>query len=71
MTRGRPKRRPREGLALPLDKKCPICGKVFVPAPEHIFKRGSKWFDKWSCYNKYVTEADKNKGRRKKVRNED
>ena len=48
------------------DHKCPICGKVFVPAPEHIFKVGSKWFDKWTCYNKYVTEADKNKRQGKK-----
>lgn len=51
---------------LPSDQKCPVCGKVFVPAPEHIFKVGSKWFDRWSCYSKYVTEADKHKRQGKK-----
>ena len=36
---------------------CPICGKKFVPAPEHAWKIGS--------YNTYTAESDD--GRRKHV----
>jgi predicted nucleic acid-binding Zn-ribbon protein len=35
--------------------KCAKCGKLFIPAPEHIFKAGSKtgtnYYCKWTCYN--------------------
>lgn len=53
-------------MTLPIDRICPICGKTFIAAPEHIFKRGSTWFDRWTCYSKYVTEMDKHKHQGKK-----
>lgn len=32
------------------EKYCAKCGKLFIPAPEHIFKYGSKYYCKWTCY---------------------
>lgn len=32
------------------EKYCAKCGKSFIPAPEHIFKCGSKYYCKWTCY---------------------
>ena len=31
-------------------KKCVVCGKTFVPAPEHIFRRRYKFMCSYSCY---------------------
>jgi len=33
------------------EKKCPICGKTFIPAPMHVYKRttGSGGKTKWFC----------------------
>lgn len=30
---------------------CPKCGKEFVPAPFHVYKDGSKYYCKWTCFN--------------------
>lgn len=33
------------------EKKCSICGKMFVPAPQHIYKKGStEWCCTYTCY---------------------
>lgn len=36
------------------ERKCAKCGKVFLAAPEHIYKTGTnrhnKWFCSWTCY---------------------
>ena len=39
-----------------VEKKCATCGKVFVPAPHHVFTKGGKWYCKWTCYNKGVNQ---------------
>jgi hypothetical protein len=31
--------------------KCKKCGKEFIPAPYHIYRDGSKYYCKWTCYN--------------------
>ena len=31
--------------------KCKKCGKEFVPAPQHVFKKGSDYYCKWTCFN--------------------
>lgn len=37
------------------EKKCAICGKMFIPAPQHVYKRtygtggGTKWFCSYHC----------------------
>lgn len=30
---------------------CPKCGKIFVPAPQHIYKDNGKTYCSWTCYN--------------------
>lgn len=30
-------------------RKCVMCGKEFIPASEHIFKRGRIWLCGWNC----------------------
>lgn len=32
-------------------KKCRKCGKIFLPAPMHIYHVGSKYYCSWTCYN--------------------
>lgn len=32
-----------------IELECPICGKVFVPAPEHIYNDGKKRVCSWHC----------------------
>ena len=38
-----------------VEKKCPICGKTFIPAPMHVYKRNNcaggrmKWFCSYHC----------------------
>lgn len=33
------------------EKKCRKCGKIFIPAPLHIYKDKSRWYCSWTCYN--------------------
>ena len=34
-----------------VEKKCAVCGKTFIPAPMHVYKRkpGSSGHTKWLC----------------------
>lgn len=32
------------------EKQCRKCGKFFIPAPEHIYRKGSKYYCSWTCY---------------------
>ena len=32
------------------EKKCRKCGKMFVPAPLHIYHKGNKYYCSWTCY---------------------
>jgi len=45
------------------ERKCPVCGKIFVPAPFHVFVEDHKTFCKWSCLCEYrrkkATKAEK------------
>lgn len=42
--------------------KCPVCGKMYIPAPEHIYKdkRTPRRVCSWKC----VCESEKLKGGR-------
>lgn len=33
------------------EKKCAKCGKNFIVAVEHRYRKGSKYFCSWTCYN--------------------
>jgi hypothetical protein len=43
------------------EKICPICGKLFVPAPEHIYKVKGAQVCSWSCVCKAEREKEKAK----------
>ena len=32
------------------EKKCKKCGKIFIPAPMHVYHVGSKYYCSWPCY---------------------
>ena len=34
-----------------IEKKCAKCGKRFISAAEHIYKKNGKWYCSWTCYN--------------------
>ena len=33
-------------------KTCPVCGKHFIPTVEWIYRLGSKFYCRYTCYNK-------------------
>lgn len=33
------------------EKRCAKCGKLFISAPYHVFKKNGKWYCTWTCYN--------------------
>lgn len=41
------------------ERKCPICGKVFFPAPMHVYKRMFGGKTKWLCSYHCLLEWDK------------
>ena len=32
------------------EKPCKKCGKIFIPAPLHVYKDRSKYYCSWTCY---------------------
>ena len=32
------------------EKRCKKCGKIFIPAPMHIYKDRGKYYCSWTCY---------------------
>lgn len=40
------------------DKKCPICGKMFCPAPLHAYKVKRVNVCSWGCVRKYEKEKE-------------
>lgn len=45
---------------------CPICKKVFVPAPQHAFKIDGKFVCSWSCLRHGAMEKEKKRRERRK-----
>ena len=41
--------------------KCYICGRVFIPAAEHVFRVTGKWCCTYPCYIKLQTEIETRK----------
>lgn len=33
-----------------VERKCPVCGKTFIPAPYHIYRYESKIYCGWNCH---------------------
>ena len=44
-----------------IELECPVCGRKFVPAPLHIYKRRVKGNMRFLCSWKCAAEYDKNK----------
>ena len=38
------------------ERKCKQCGRNFIPAVEHQFKIGDRYFCKWTCYKHFREE---------------
>ena len=54
------------------ERTCPICGKVFIPAPFHVYKDGhGKYYCTWGCFNKYKPRnlrSENHNGGRKRIK---
>ena len=48
-----------------VERKCPVCGKIFVPAPEHVYIEDQKGFCKWSCLCEYRKRKEAAKEKRR------
>jgi hypothetical protein len=52
------------------EHKCPVCGKIFIPAPMHVYHERNKYKGRYvcsfSCESKTI--GKKKKGGRKKVK---
>ena len=46
--------------------KCPICGKIFVPAPEHVYRDKRSWHGRFVCSYGCVIKSERMKGERGK-----
>lgn len=46
-----------------VDTKCAKCGKIFVPAPQHVYRDNGKWYCTWTCYNHRKDEKKKKEKR--------
>lgn len=33
------------------EHKCRKCGKLFIPAPQHVYKDNRGFYCTWTCYN--------------------
>ena len=56
------------------ERRCYICGRVFVPAPQHIYHKYGKWCCRWNCYVRLLDELEAKKkkvGRPKKKKGEE
>lgn len=42
-----------------IEMPCAKCGRIFVPAPEHVFRDNHKWYCSWTCYNHRYDGAKK------------
>lgn len=42
-----------------LERVCPVCGRTFVAAPYHKYKKGTTWLCSWTCYNKHQPQPKK------------
>lgn len=49
-----------------IELKCPICGKTFVPAPEHIYRDKRVWHGRFVCSYSCVLKSERMKNERGK-----
>ena len=51
-----------------IERTCPTCGCNFIPAPYHVYRIGSKYFCKYTCYSKQIRIDPVEKNRRRNER---
>ena len=49
---GRPKKIAQDARTEITEAKCKCCGKIFCPAPYHVYKDKKGLYCSYSCYNK-------------------
>lgn len=54
-----------EGFA---ERECCICGRVFLPAVQHIFKVTGRWCCTYPCYLKLQAQIEAEKAAEKAAR---
>lgn len=55
-----------------VERICKVCGRVFVPAPYHVFKRGYgmdkvTYYCGWNCFNKDEPPEKKREANRERA----
>ena len=50
-----------------VDRTCPICGRNFIPAPEHVYKVLGKKVCTWTCMLKGEREIEKKPNMKNKM----
>ena len=50
------------------EHKCCVCGRKFLPAPQHVFHKNGKWCCKWTCYAQLLKQLEAKRPRRGRVR---
>ena len=48
------------------EKNCPVCGKRFIPAPEHVYKYNGWYFCSYTCDKQRFKFKSKKNSRREK-----
>lgn len=33
------------------EMNCPVCGRLFIRSPNHLYKEGSMYYCSWTCFN--------------------
>lgn len=41
-----------------IERRCPVCRRLFVPAPYHVYKHSEKMFCSYSCYNSFLNKKE-------------
>lgn len=49
------------------ERECPVCGKMFVPAPQHVFVEDDVILCKWTCLCAYRKQRKEKKEKRKET----
>jgi hypothetical protein len=48
-----------------VEAKCARCGKQFIVQPGHVYRKNSKIFCRYNCYNAYLNEVEQKKLQRR------
>ena len=53
-----------------VEAKCARCGKQFIVQPGHVYRKNSKIFCRYNCYNAYLNEVEQKKLQRIRAESE-